>query len=90
MLNFVAAAQASQEGFDHKRPADDAGDLTPDELRNLTTLVIRRFIQQVEWESITDIYLGGLVSDADLELIKGFVRRAARDITVDIKPVSDE
>lgn len=66
-LRFIAGA----EGKDFKRPEKSVSGA---ELGMLTTLVIERFIEQVEWDDVMSIYLTGLVDDEDLSLIQRAVK----------------
>lgn len=72
MLKFIAAKEVeNQEKVVLKRVGTA---LTGGELGMLTMMVIDRFVKQTDWESITEIYLAGLVGDDDLALIKRAVR----------------
>lgn len=73
MLKFVQAAEvANAEGLDLSTPEDTS--LSGAELGTLTMLVLNRFMEQVDWDSIVSIYLSGLADQEDVALIQRAVK----------------
>lgn len=70
-LKFVTAQEvANNEGIKFKRPAEGEKSLDGAMLGTLTMLTFNRFIEQVDWDMITQAYLSGLVDEEDRLLIK--------------------
>lgn len=73
MLKFVAAAEIeAQHAIDLSQPTSSG--LSGAELGTLTMLVLNRFIEQADWDSIVSIYLTGLADDVDISLIQRAVK----------------
>lgn len=73
MLKFIAAKDvAEQHAIDLARPKNKP--VTGAMLGDLTMLVLNRFIEQVDWDAITEMYLAGLVDGEDLALIQRAVK----------------
>jgi len=73
MLKFIKAKEiANETGLKFKAPEDTA--LTGAELGTLTMMVLNRFMEQVEWETITSVYLSGLVDETDMAIIQRAVK----------------
>jgi len=69
MLKFVEAASvANTEGMKFK-PAENSS-LSGEDLGTLTMMVLHRFMEQVDWANVVEVYLSGLVDTEDKALIK--------------------
>lgn len=73
MLKFITVKEA-EAALDAPLLGRTGSSLTGAELAGLTQMVVDRFLKQVNWEDITEIYLSGLCGDDDLALIKRAVR----------------
>ena len=73
MLNYISARE-------HKvTPTAPTEGTLPDQTRDLLIdLVMTRFIEGVDWDGVTEIYLKGLVIPEDLEIIQGVVKHRVK------------
>lgn len=71
MLRFVTARDVTNEGIDLSRPTKA---LDGEGLGFLTTLVIDRFLEGVDWDAVTSMYLTGLADADDIALITRAVK----------------
>lgn len=74
MLKFVKAAEVANDGGLQfvKQPTDTR--LNGGELATLTHMVINRFLEGVDWDSVVDMYLSGLADQDDRALIQRAVK----------------